>query len=415
MMATSVGRVSRGGATDTEEPIAAERGAIRVFLVDDHELFLDTLARRLEVEPTIVLVGRETNAADARRALSHVTADVLVVDAQLDNESGIELVGLALSDRLAPSAVVVAGARQRRGRCASGSRQSRRGFVLPRSIASTSSLTPSPRCIAVRPAYPTACWPGSWRSSSGRAARMTELVRRLEMLTDRETRGPRHARIGCRPSGHRPEPVHLRPHRSHPRATDPITKLNVHSQLEAVSVALRAGLRRDLRADVASASRAGETSLHGNGGGRGPGVDPSFISTRWMYPRRVDGRTPDRYAMPLVDCPSTRACSTSCSRSVRKLLTGSGERPAMKPSRGSMPKERRRGRIAQPDRVRRAPCPPVQSLVRKARDAAVAKTLAIRGSRSRVTTTSSVRSASCRIAPSWAGLPDRGARGRRSP
>lgn len=242
MMATSVGRVSRGGATDTEEPIAAERGAIRVFLVDDHELFLDALARRLEVEPTIVLVGRETNAADARRALSRVTADVLVVDAQLDNESGIELVSLALRDRLAPSAVVVT-AHDNVEVAAQAVRAGARGFVSK--VDHIDELVDTVAAVyRGETRLPNRLLAGILEELQRASREDDELVRRLEMLTDREREVLAMLASGAdRQAIARSLFISAHTVRTHVQRI--LTKLNVHSQLEAVSVALRAGLQHE--------------------------------------------------------------------------------------------------------------------------------------------------------------------------
>ena len=53
----------RGGvpaSTESEQPSSRPPGSgpLRILVVDDHELFVDALARRLEIEPSVELVGR---------------------------------------------------------------------------------------------------------------------------------------------------------------------------------------------------------------------------------------------------------------------------------------------------------------------------------------------------------------------
>ncbi|MEZ5264948.1 MAG: response regulator transcription factor [Acidimicrobiales bacterium] len=232
----------RGGATDTEQPVPAENGEIRVFLVDDHELFLDALARRLEVEPTIALVGRATNVTEARRAIGRVAVDVLVVDAQLDNESGIELVGQALRDRMAPAAVVVT-AHDNVELAAQAVRSGARGFVTK--VDHIDELVETVSAVhRGETRLPNRLLAGILEELQRASREDDELVRRLEMLTDREREVLAMLASGAdRQAIARSLFISAHTVRTHVQRI--LTKLNVHSQLEAVSVALRAGLQHE--------------------------------------------------------------------------------------------------------------------------------------------------------------------------
>jgi DNA-binding NarL/FixJ family response regulator len=64
---------------------------IRVLIVDDHALFAEALAARLGREPDLVILPI---AADARRALALTAAErprVIVLDMTLDTESGLDV------------------------------------------------------------------------------------------------------------------------------------------------------------------------------------------------------------------------------------------------------------------------------------------------------------------------------------
>ncbi len=75
-----------GGDTRTVQ------AATRIFLVDDHPLVRQGLARLIEAEPDMTIVGEseDTNAAMSR--IDEVQPDVVVVDISLKDGSGIELV-----------------------------------------------------------------------------------------------------------------------------------------------------------------------------------------------------------------------------------------------------------------------------------------------------------------------------------
>jgi DNA-binding NarL/FixJ family response regulator len=65
---------------------------IRVALVDDHPIVLDGIALNLEDAGDIDVVARAASASEARAALERITADVAVVDLELPDGSGVELV-----------------------------------------------------------------------------------------------------------------------------------------------------------------------------------------------------------------------------------------------------------------------------------------------------------------------------------
>jgi DNA-binding NarL/FixJ family response regulator len=64
---------------------------IRVLLVDDHATFREPLAFMLDREPELEVVAQAGTLAEARRALEGV--DVAVVDLDLPDGSGVELIG----------------------------------------------------------------------------------------------------------------------------------------------------------------------------------------------------------------------------------------------------------------------------------------------------------------------------------
>jgi len=65
---------------------------IRVLLLDDHASFRELLALRLDREPDLDVVAEASSLAEGRQAVSSVEADVAVVDLDLPDGSGVELI-----------------------------------------------------------------------------------------------------------------------------------------------------------------------------------------------------------------------------------------------------------------------------------------------------------------------------------
>jgi DNA-binding NarL/FixJ family response regulator len=82
---------------------------LRILLVEDHHVFADVLAQRLRAEPTIAAVEVAYSLTDARSAMGRVHVDVVLLDFQLAEESGLDLI--ADIDRLPdrPDVLVLSG------------------------------------------------------------------------------------------------------------------------------------------------------------------------------------------------------------------------------------------------------------------------------------------------------------------
>jgi DNA-binding NarL/FixJ family response regulator len=65
---------------------------IRVLLLDDHTSFRELLALRLAREPDLAVVVEASSLAEGRQAVSQVEADVALVDLDLPDGSGVELI-----------------------------------------------------------------------------------------------------------------------------------------------------------------------------------------------------------------------------------------------------------------------------------------------------------------------------------
>jgi DNA-binding NarL/FixJ family response regulator len=72
--------------------------AIRIILVDDHELFREGLKKIIEEHADLEVVGEAGNGRDALKLVSKVKPDVVVMDIAMPDLNGIEATKLLLKD-----------------------------------------------------------------------------------------------------------------------------------------------------------------------------------------------------------------------------------------------------------------------------------------------------------------------------
>ncbi len=64
---------------------------IRVYLIDDHPVLREGFAKALEAEPGMTVVGQAGTAADALRDVQTIRPEVILVDLNIPDRDGIEL------------------------------------------------------------------------------------------------------------------------------------------------------------------------------------------------------------------------------------------------------------------------------------------------------------------------------------
>ncbi|MEE1649817.1 response regulator transcription factor [Brachybacterium sp. J144] len=72
-----------------------EQAPIRVMLVDDHEVVRRGIVMAIEASASLKVVGEASSVAEARRRLPAIRPDVLVVDLQLPDGTGIDVMRIA--------------------------------------------------------------------------------------------------------------------------------------------------------------------------------------------------------------------------------------------------------------------------------------------------------------------------------
>ena len=90
-LAASERRIGRGRNYQKRGCMTYPRDEIRVLVIDDHAMFAEAVARAVDVEPDLVLVGTALNLEDADRALAMHDIDAAILDIDVAGESGVEL------------------------------------------------------------------------------------------------------------------------------------------------------------------------------------------------------------------------------------------------------------------------------------------------------------------------------------
>jgi two-component system nitrate/nitrite response regulator NarL len=84
-----------------------ERASLRVLIADDHPLFRDGLARRIQECPELTLSGEAGNGHDALSLIRELSPDVAVLDLKMPRLSGIQVCARASTDTPATKLMVL--------------------------------------------------------------------------------------------------------------------------------------------------------------------------------------------------------------------------------------------------------------------------------------------------------------------
>jgi DNA-binding NarL/FixJ family response regulator len=91
-------------------PASSVPSRIHILIVDQHLAFRDALAVRLQAEPDLTVVGKAHSAEFAPRVLVGRSADVILLDAELPNDSAISFCAETTARDDAPRVIMLSAA-----------------------------------------------------------------------------------------------------------------------------------------------------------------------------------------------------------------------------------------------------------------------------------------------------------------
>ena len=210
--------------------------AIRVLIVDDHRVFAEAIAARLQTEPDLRVVGQANTAAQALDAVETLDPDVVLMDVELGADDGIELAG-RLRATYPTLAVIVVSFLTDTARVGQAVRAGAAGWVTK--DAPTEELLGAIRGVAVGESWiPPRLLTGVLRELLTTRRMVDEDEERLVRLTPRERTVLDMMADGLDRSAIA-ERMFLSTNTVRTHVQNIFAKLNVRSSLEAVALALR--------------------------------------------------------------------------------------------------------------------------------------------------------------------------------
>lgn len=96
--------------SDVEGTAGPTAGVTRLLIVDDHDMFAESLRLALSAEDDFEVVGTAANLAQARNLVSTTQPDVVLLDHRLPDGLGVESIGLLKSLRPGVQIVILTAA-----------------------------------------------------------------------------------------------------------------------------------------------------------------------------------------------------------------------------------------------------------------------------------------------------------------
>ena len=212
---------------------------IRIALLDGHRVFAEALATRLSMEPDLEVIGTAASAAESLDLFSHHAIDVVTLDVDLAGQDGLA-VGRRLRDRWPNVEIVVVTGAAGDDRVGEAVRMGVRGWVAKQDPIEA-------LLIAIRGAargethLPAALLTRVVGALSERGRPSTPETAAIAILTAREVDvlrclmdGLSRTEVG--------EMLRVSPNTVRTHIQNILRKLNVHSALNAVALARRAGV-----------------------------------------------------------------------------------------------------------------------------------------------------------------------------
>jgi DNA-binding NarL/FixJ family response regulator len=212
---------------------------IRIAVIDDHRVFAEALAGRLSVEPDLAVVGTAACSGEVLDLFSHHEIDVVTLDLDLGAEDGLAI-GRWLRDRWPDLGMVVVTGAVDDARVGEAMSIGVRGWAGKQSAIETVLI--AVRGVAHGETHlPAALLARIQVSLSERGGSSTPEANSIALLTPRELDVLRWLMLGLTRTelGAR---LHVSPNTVRTHVQSILRKLDVHSALNAVALARRAGL-----------------------------------------------------------------------------------------------------------------------------------------------------------------------------
>ena len=210
---------------------------IRVVLVDDHRMFTDSMARLMAAEPDLDVVGTAASAAEALKLVKRERPHVVLLDHELPDGTGVEVASAIKADQPEVMVVMVTGSSEDRvllaaidAGCTGFLTKDHLAAEVVRAVRAAASGE-----VLIPPALLARLLPQLNRAHRGIGGDLSP--RELEVLELLAT-GVSNKAIAAQ--------LHLSINTIRNHVQQILVKLDAHSKLEAVSIAVREGIIRYL-------------------------------------------------------------------------------------------------------------------------------------------------------------------------
>ena len=208
-------------------------GAVTMVIVDDHLMFAESLSRLLSEDEHIAVLGAAANAADGLALVAELDPDVVLVDFQLPDRTGVEVAAEVKARNPKTMVVMLTGSTDDR-------------VLLAAIDAGCSGFLTKDRGASEVAEAVRAAAAGEALISPAQLARLLPKLSRTHRavgadLTDRERELLHHLARGQTNKVIAAD-LHLSVNTVRNYVQSVLTKLNAHSKLEAVSTAVREGI-----------------------------------------------------------------------------------------------------------------------------------------------------------------------------